>query len=312
MASSLVSYYGGKSTQSNFIYSQITPEMKSSISTYVEPFSGLFWVYFNEDFSWCKNIIYNDMNQFLTNFLVCAKDKKLSEYFDYLNQPGKLFHFNPYIDSDPATSYKINYDYFKSLFEHFRKEIYTDNIGKEIRIDIPDYQLAIKYGFLLRHAFSGISHEKIGFSYSASSYKEGKKVPEPKSQILIRKLKDEKLINKLNGITHFGTYDFQDLIEVHDNENTLFYVDPPYFSCENNYYRGNENFGKKGHERLANVLKNIKGKFILSYYDFDNLKVMYPEDKYRWERKSFTKATTSITKDKNHNKQGHEILIMNY
>jgi hypothetical protein len=38
---------------------------------------------------------------------------------------------------------------------------------------------------------------------------------------------------------------------------------------------------------------------------------MYPKDKFRWEEKSFTKASTTISNLSLENKQGHEILIMN-
>jgi hypothetical protein len=61
---------------------------------------------------------------------------------------------------------------------------------------------------------------------------------------------------------------------------------------------------------LANVLDEVKGKFSLSYYDFELLHTWFPEDKYRWEKKLFAKAAAA-TKGKSQN-MGEEILIMNY
>jgi DNA adenine methylase len=166
---------------------------------------------------------------------------------------------------------------------------------------------------MLRHAFSGISNDKqCGFSYSASSYIEGKKCPEPKSQMLIRKVRDQKLIDKLQKVEAFECLDFEDHINKYDSKETLFYLDPPYKDTEFQYYRGAEHFGSFGHKRLSNILKNIQGKFILSYYDFDGLDEMYPKDKFRWEGKSFTRASTTISNQTLEEKQGHEILIMNY
>jgi DNA adenine methylase len=102
--------------------------------------------------------------------------------------------------------------------------------------------------------------------------------------------------------------DFADLIVKYDSPTTYFYLDPPYFKTEN--YYSNHDFDRDDHERLANVLDEVKGKFSLSYYDFDLLHEWFPEDKYRWERKEFAKAAAA-KKGKTQN-MGEELLIMNY
>jgi len=224
-----------------------------------------------------------------------------------------LLHFDAKFKPTAKLTYDFYYSYFKDLFNKYRQELYYDKIGQQFKVNIPDFDLAVKYGIMLRHAFSGISNDKqCGFSYSASSYIEGKKCPEPKSQMLIRKVRDEKLINKLNKVKAFEILDFEKHIEKYDSKNTLFYADPPYYSSEFQYYRGAEHFGKVGHERLSKIIKNIQGKFILSYYDFEGLDEMYPKNQFRWETKSFTKASTTISNLSLEDKQGHEILIMNY
>lgn len=308
-----ISYFGGKNQASNWIYSQITPKMKKSIKTFTEVFSGAFWVYFNEDFSFADTIIYNDMNQYLTNFYASVSDSKYADHFEELSKPEKLLHFDRNLYPNSKDTYDHYYQYFKTLFNEYRQELYYDKRGKDIKVNIPDFDLAVKYGIMLRHAFSGISSDKrCGYSYSASSYIEGKKCPEPKSQMLIRKIRDPKMLSKLSKVSAFECLDFEKHINKYDSKETLFYLDPPYYNTEDQYYRGAEYFGRAGHQRLADVLKNIKGKFILSYYDFDGLDKMYPKDKFRWEEKSFTRATTTISNQTLEEKQGHEILIMNY
>ena len=311
--SNFISYFGGKSKVSPFIFEQITPEMKKNTKVFTEVFSGAFWVYLNEDFSFADTIIYNDMNQYLTNFYASVSEPKYAEHLEFLSQPGELLHFDVNLKSTPKDTYDHYYAYFKKLFQEYRQELYYDKKGQEVNVNIPDFNLAVKYGIMLRHAFSGISNDKqCGYSYSASSYIEGKKCPEPKSQMLIRKVRDQKLISKLNRVSAFECLDFEKHINKYDSTETLFYLDPPYFSTEFQYYRGAEHFGREGHQRLADVLKDIKGKFILSYYDFDGLDKMYPKDKFRWEEKSFTRASTTISNQTMEEKQGHEILIMNY
>jgi DNA adenine methylase len=56
--------------------------------------------------------------------------------------------------------------------------------------------------------------------------------------------------------------DFEKVIEKYDSESTYIYLDPPYWKTEN--YYSNHDFDRNDHERLANVLKNVKGKFSLS------------------------------------------------
>jgi DNA adenine methylase len=308
-----ISYFGGKNMASDWINSFITQEIKKETKVFTEVFSGAFWLYLNEDFSFADTIIYNDMNQYLTNFYACVSNKNYIDHLENLSKEGNLLHFNKNLKNSPKETYDFYYNYFRELFYKYKQELYSDKIGKEVNIDIPDFDLAVKYGVMLRHAFSGISSDKkCGYSYSSKSYIEGKECPEPKSQLLIRKVKDEKLISKLSKVDAFECLDFEKHINKYDSENTLFYCDPPYYSTENQYYRGDEHFGKNGHSRLSDVLKNIKGKFILSYYYFDDLEIMYPKDKFRWEQKSFTKATTTISNKSLVDKQGHEILIMNY
>jgi hypothetical protein len=57
-------------------------------------------------------------------------------------------------------------------------------------------------------------------------------------------------------------------------------------------------------------LKKVQGKFSLSYYDFELLHQWFPQDKFRWEKKSFVKAAAA-KKGKTQN-MGEELLIMNY
>lgn len=67
---------------------------------------------------------------------------------------------------------------------------------------------------------------------------------------------------------------FDNLIKTYNQENTLFYLDPPYVGTEK-YYK--IPFTLEEHQRLADILKNIKGKFILSYNDVPLIRQLYDE-----------------------------------
>lgn len=66
--------------------------------------------------------------------------------------------------------------------------------------------------------------------------------------------------------------DFENLIKVYDRPGALFYLDPPYVGTEKLY---TVPFGETDHRRLAETLRGIKGKFILSYNDCDFVRELY-------------------------------------
>lgn len=311
----IFSFFGGKKTASSWIYSQITDDIKQNTKIFTEVFSGAFWVYFNHDFEFADKVIYNDKNVFLTNFFAsCTKPEFIEKLKYELTNPNGTLYFDDTQFSTPEEAFNFYYDKFRTYFYKLREELMTNNLDKEIKIDIPDIELAFKYAVFLRHAYSGLSRETACYSYSSTSPYKGKPCPKPKSQHLIKLYKNPEMSNKLLKVSAFESLDFEEHIKKYDSPETLFYVDPPYFSCEKHYYRGEKHFGTEGHRRLAEALKNIQGKFMLSYYDFDGLSELYPKDKYRWEEKSFTKASSNISNPDKHisEKQGVELLIMNF
>jgi DNA adenine methylase len=68
--------------------------------------------------------------------------------------------------------------------------------------------------------------------------------------------------------------DFEDLIKVYDKPDALLYLDPPYYGTEK-YYQAK--FSQDDHIRLNKCLKNINGKFILSYNNCDYIKELYKD-----------------------------------
>jgi len=70
-----LSYIGGKSKIGTWIRNYIP----NNIETYVEPFSGMFWVFFKLDipkFKNLKRVVYNDVNPLNVNLYLCLKDYK--------------------------------------------------------------------------------------------------------------------------------------------------------------------------------------------------------------------------------------------
>lgn len=78
---------------------------------------------------------------------------------------------------------------------------------------------------------------------------------------------------RLKGVC-IENMDFKKLIASYDSPQTLFYLDPPYIGTES-YYQTPQGFHIEQHIELANTLKTIQGKFVLSYNDCEVVRDLY-------------------------------------
>ena len=279
-----ISYIGGKAR----IGKWIAPFIPTDIETYVEGFSGMFWVFFNMDLELypnLKTVVYNDYNGLNANLYKCIKD--YDRLWDVLSTyPCQQLG----VENTPPE--------YSEMFKEYQKEIFDPSyvIGSK-----PNYDAAGKYVYVLTQIFSGSKPE-------TSSYTDYKGKYRCKILIFMDKLKNPKYREHFDKITFVENLDFEDVVKKYDSESTYFYMDPPYWKTEN--YYSNHDFDRENHERLANCLKQIQGKFSLSYYDFELLHTWFPENVYRWERKKFAKAAAAKKNTKQN--MGEELLILNY
>ena len=176
-----------------------------------------------------------------------------------------------------------------------------DKFGEKIKAGRKDQMSAMQYIFLLTNCFSGAT--AVDATFTDDSKKNSSKFA-----AFNKKLNDETNIRRLKNITCCENMSFEEVIAKYDSPTTYFYCDPPYWNTED--YYSLHGFGREEHFQLMNCLHNMKGKFSLSYYDFDGLNDMYPKDKYKWETKEFVKA--SGAKEGQAQSIGEEVLIMNY
>ena len=65
---------------------------------------------------------------------------------------------------------------------------------------------------------------------------------------------------------------WQDVIDRYDTDDTLFYLDPPYYGTES-YYKAH--FGRGEFTEMADRLRNLKGRFILSLNDCPEVREIF-------------------------------------
>ena len=279
----MLSWIGGKSKIGKWLVEYYPNDME----IYTESFGGMMWCYFNMDLSKypnLKKIVYNDLNPLNYNLFQCIKN------------PSRLLEEINKIPCQEKDVYPTP-ETFKEQFIRFQAEIFDKNF----RVEAYDYETAAKYVYVITQVFSGSKPETSSFIDLKGKYKS-------KYLTFRDKLSNPSWVEYFLKITHIENMDFEDLLLKYDSYKTFHYVDAPYWKTEN--YYSNHDFNRNDHERLANTLKNIKGKFSMSYYYFPELEQWFPKDHYRWESKLFAKAAGA----KKGGKQsiGEELLIMNY
>jgi DNA adenine methylase len=90
----------------------------------------------------------------------------------------------------------------------------------------------------------------------------------------------------------------------YDRPHTFFYVDPPYWACEDDYGKGI--FASDDFQRLADQLGGIRGQFMLSINDVPEIREIFRGFNVR---EGQTRYTVCKSKGKG---VVTELLVMNY
>ncbi len=132
---------------------------------------------------------------------------------------------------------------------------------------LTDIQRAARFAFLQRMTFRGIP------AHAATPGQTGANVSGLASFTAARM---QRLIaaahRRLQGV-HVECLDWAVFIARYDRPTTLFYVDPPYWGYEDDYGKGL--FAREDFARLAEVLRGIRGRFLLSLNDRPEVRKLF-------------------------------------
>ena len=149
---------------------------------------------------------------------------------------------------------------------------------------------AVRYYYLARFAYFG--------DYDRHCFMMAKKCTTPR-YVNLKNL--DRFRERLKRVQIYNR-DYKNVIELCDIKEAFFYLDPPYYESGNKLY--SHAFEEEDHKEMSEILKTIKGKFLVSYNDVEEIRELY-----NWA--TIESITTIYTSGKSH-KKAQEVLISNY
>jgi DNA adenine methylase len=168
---------------------------------------------------------------------------------------------------DVSTFFRVLQHHYVAFQDMLRFQITSRaNFEKLVRQDpstLTDLQRAARFLYLQRLTFGGtVARRNFGTD------------PAGPARFDVTKLAPmlEAAWERLAGVK-IERLPWAEFIRRYDRPGTLFYVDPPYFGCEGDY--GTDLFGREQFEPMAEQLRGLQGRFILSINDHPEVRRIF-------------------------------------
>ncbi|MEW6670239.1 MAG: DNA adenine methylase [Thermodesulfobacteriota bacterium] len=202
------------------------------------------------------------------------------------------------INLDLVTLYRVIKHHLEEFIRYFkwilvsRDEFYR--FRKEAPETLTDIQRAVRFYYLLKLGYAA-RIKAPSFSVATTS--------RPRLNLL--RIEEElSAVHLRLARVYIENRSYEEIFSRFDKPDTFFYVDPPYFGCED--YYGDGIFNRQDFVKLRDILTGLKGKFILSINDVGYIRDLF---------KAFpieTVKTSYSAGGGNKKKQVNELLIKNF
>ncbi|HQQ49606.1 MAG TPA: DNA adenine methylase, partial [Spirochaetota bacterium] len=209
----------------------------------------------------------------------------------FKKEPSKSEIIND-LDSDLISFYRVLQNHLEEFLKQFKwllqsREWFEDWKDQMDGRGLTDIQRAARYYYLQRLCFGGkVSNRNFGVS------------PDRPRRINLLRLEEElsEVHLRLSGVM-IENLKWDDFIKRYDRPETFFYLDPPYFEAP--CYK--HNFKYDDFVKLADVLRGIKGSFILSLNDHLKMREVFKDFELMPVKLNYSVGTEKTT--------GSELII---
>lgn len=202
------------------------------------------------------------------------------------------------INTDLVTLYRVVKHHLDEFIRYLRWILVAREDFERFKQENPetltDIQRAVRFYFLLKAGYgSRVSRP----TFSLSTLKRS-------SFNLLRIEEDLSMAHLRLSRVYIENMPFEKLIARIDKPHVLFYLDPPYYGCEDYYGKGI--FSREDFKRLRDILMSIEGKFIISINDTPEIRDLYSTFNIKRVNTSYMIGGAQAKKHVG------ELLIMNY
>lgn len=164
------------------------------------------------------------------------------------------------ISGDVVVLYRILQHHYQAFMDVLRRQVTSREHFERLLAENPDsltdLRRAARFLYLQRVAYGG---KVQGRNFGVAMDGRGGRFNVTALAPMLEEVHD-----RLSGVV-IERLAWHALIPRYDREGTLFYLDPPYWGCEDDYGLGV--FSRDDFAHLAGVLAGLKGKFIMSLND---------------------------------------------
>nr|WP_319491793.1 DNA adenine methylase [uncultured Desulfobacter sp.] len=210
-------------------------------------------------------------------------------------QPSKTEVINDF-DSNLISFYRVVQNHMEEFLRQFKwclasREWFEDWKNQLDGRGLTDIQKAARYYYIQRLAYGGRVRNR---SYGTQT--------EGPPRINLLRLEEEmsEIYLRLTGV-HIENLSWADVIAKYDSPGTFFYCDPPYYLCPD--YK--HNFILDDFIELAETLKNISGRFMLSINDHPDIRKVFSQFIHKEVSLLYTIRSKGPTK-------ANELIYSNY
>lgn len=202
------------------------------------------------------------------------------------------------INRDLVTLYRCVKHHLTAVVEQFRWMLVARDEFERFMATPPevltDVQRSARFYYLMKNGFGAKVHKQT-FGYS---------VTQPPRFNLLRIEEDLSAAHLRLARVLIECRPYAEVLERYDRAGTFFYLDPPYWDCENDYGPGL--FSREDFTRLAELLATRKGKFIMSLNDTPGVREVFSAFHIEPVRTRYTMGARTPTKAVG------EVLISNF
>lgn len=203
------------------------------------------------------------------------------------------------ISGDVATFFRVLQEHYPYFIDMLRWRISSRNEFERLRgLDparLTDLQRAARFLYLQRLAFGGkVEGRNFGVDKA-----QGARFDIGKLEPMLADIHE-----RLAGVT-IEQLPFDQFIARYDRPGMLFYCDPPYWGCEDDY--GKAVFAPADFERLARAIRAARGKSVISINDTPEVRAIFAD-----LNQVPIKTTYSISSAHGGAKPAGELLISNF